>query len=114
MKLNVRQFINDWVPPAVVRGVKSLKAMTQPASFEFAGFEWPDNMTLSGWQANGVTEAREKIWGAFLQSMEGPHPFGISEVEFLCSDHVNIDVQNLYLSFGYCLGLDIDIYMIGA
>lgn len=105
MKDHIRDFIYDWMPSAVIRSVKSLLASIRTAPYEFIGHKWPVNVVLRGWQANGVNKARETTWKHFSQSMEGTHPLGISETDLFSHHQINTDVQSLYLSFGYCLGL---------
>jgi len=105
MNKSIRQFIHDWVPPMAIRVIRSVLAAVRPAAFEFISYEWPKNIQLKGWQANSVADVRNKAWGKFLCSMEGKLPFGISEDDFLSPRHMKMDAQNLYLSYGYCLGL---------
>ena len=105
MKAYARQFIYDWVPPAAIRAINSLLDIIRPAPYEFIAYEWPYDMQLLGWQASSVHEIREQAWAKFLHSMEGKSPLGISKNDLLFPRHINIDTHNLYLSFGYCLGL---------
>jgi hypothetical protein len=105
MKAYARRFIYDWVPPAAIRAINSLRDIIRQAPYEFIAYEWPLDMQLSGWQANSVNETRERAWDKFLQLMEGQGSLGISENDLLFPEHISINVHNLYLSFGYCLAL---------
>lgn len=102
--MSIKHFVLDWTPPAVLRGIRYCMCFVRPAAYEFVGYAWPAN-TTAGWEVSGVSQAREKGWNEFLQSMEGTKLFGIRESDLSFPYHVNTNVQNLYLTFGYCLAL---------
>ena len=50
-------------------------------------------------------EKRQQAWDTFVSSIEENGLLGLSENDLLFPWHINIDLQSLYLSFGYSLGL---------
>jgi len=105
MNISIKKLIYDWVPPAAIRIANSILDVMRPASYEFVGYSWPQGMQLKGWQADGVQENREQTWQTFVTSMEGNGLIGISENDLNSPRYINLNVQSLYLSFGYCLAL---------
>jgi putative methyltransferase (TIGR04325 family) len=105
MNASTKDFIYNWIPPAAINVIKSLFDIFRPAPYEFVSYTWPQDWCLKGWQADGVHETREKEWQTFLSSMQGNGTLGISENELLFPKYVNTNLQSLFLSYGYCLGL---------
>jgi len=105
MKKVIKKIVSDWLPPALLRGIKAILLPMRPAAYEFIGYKWPDTARKSGWHANGVLQARELAWRSYVRSLEGTHPLGIAEQALTSPSNVNTDVQSLYLSFAYSLGL---------
>lgn len=105
MNIDIKKIVRDWVPPAAIRLADTLLDMTRPSPYEFIGYTWPKNLQLKGWQADGVQESRERTWQAFVDSMHGNSFLGIAENDLHIPTHINLNLQTLYLSYGYCLGL---------
>ncbi len=105
MNNNIKNLVRDLVPPAAIRLANSILDIMRPSSYEFIGYSWPHGMPLKGWHSVKVQENRQQIWDTFLSSMEGNGFLGLSENALLSPRYVNIDLQNLYLSFGFILGL---------
>lgn len=102
---HIRYFIGDWVPLGAIRVAKALLDVIRSASFEFIDYSWPQGMQLKGWQADGVRESRENNWQSFVSSLQGNGLLGVGEKELLFPQHMKLDIQTLYLSYGYCLAL---------
>ena len=105
MNILIKRLIYDWVPPAVINFAYLILDVIRPASYEFIDYSWPQEMHLKGWQADGVQENREQTWQTFVNSVEGNGLLGIGENDLNIPQYINLNVQNLYLSYGYCLSL---------
>ena len=103
----IKNIAKDWVPPAAIRFARALLDIIRTAPYEFSGYSWPHDIQLKGWQA-AVQENREQVWQGFVASLAGNGPLGVSERELRFPYHVNINLQCLYLAFGYALGLACD------
>lgn len=106
MKSSAKRLLLDWVPPGAVRAGKGLLDRVRPARFEFVGTGWPAGVSPAvAWDSEGVAAARERSWSAFLASLEGVGPFGISPEDLAAPWHLDVERQTLYLTFGYALAL---------
>jgi putative methyltransferase (TIGR04325 family) len=105
MKPRIRNFARDYLPPAAVRLASGLLDSFRGAAFQYVGSSWPRDLKLEGWAAEGVQDNREQTWRAFRSSIEDTTLLGISEASLRFPGVVSIDVQSLYLAYGYCLGL---------
>lgn len=105
MNVDIKNMISNYIPPVAIRVANVIIDVIRPASYEFIGYLWPQGVYLKGWQADGVQKNRENTWEAFVSSMEGSGPLGVNENDLRFPENLNINLQSLYLSFGYCLGL---------
>lgn len=105
MIASVRSLVYDCVPPAAIRLANRILDMVRPAHFEFVGYTWSDRLPARGWEAEGVKQNRERTWNPFVSSLSRTTLLGISEEDLRFPRAVNTNLQSLYLSYGYCLGL---------
>jgi putative methyltransferase (TIGR04325 family) len=105
MKPIIRKLARDLLPPAALRAASGMLDRFRGAPFQYVGSSWPRELKVGGWAAEGVQDNREQTWQSFRSSVEGTTLLGISDASLRFPAVVSIDVQSLYLAFGYCLGL---------
>ncbi len=105
MRSGIRRFARDYLPPAAIRLASEFLDRFRGAPFQFVGRTWPRELKVGGWEAEGVQDNREQTWQSFRSSLEGTTLLGVSEASLSFPGSVSTDVQSLYLTYAYCLGL---------
>ncbi len=99
-----RQLLLDLLPPVALRAAKALRDVVRPAGFEFVGHEWPSvEPETAGWEAQGVTAARERQWTTLKASLAGVDAFGVGPDALESPFHLDTGQQAIHLAFAYAL-----------
>lgn len=106
--MNVKQIVRLFVPPILVALVNKIRYWGQRAEWEYAVQGWQtaeNDPAIKGWDQASILEANQSRWSAFLDSISGTNPFGISPEATESSPEDHLPFHNMMMSFAYALSL---------
>ncbi|MHB9038599.1 MAG: methyltransferase, TIGR04325 family [Armatimonadota bacterium] len=96
--LSIKQFARDWLPPRIF---DLLRNSATPFSFSTT-FE---DLSDSGWNVEGVVEARRKMWGELCESLSGTSVIGLKPEQLARLEYNDLTLLNIYTSYAYVFAL---------
>lgn len=101
-----RRIARQLLPPIVaepIRRALDRRRSSGHLEWEYRPGGWPDNdPTIHGWDAESVLTTQLTRWPAFVRSVEGSAPFGLSN-EAAGPTEGDYGTHNTVMSFGYVL-----------
>jgi putative methyltransferase (TIGR04325 family) len=103
---SLRRIAKQILPPIVAEQIRRTVAGHRSSGspeWEYRPSGWPDDdSTIHGWDAESVVSTQLTRWAAFVRSVEGTAPFGLSNEAAGLADH-DYGFHNTVMSFGYVL-----------
>jgi len=100
-----RSIARNVLPPIVVKAIRSAtrgRRRYDPPDWEYLPGGWPDESTrLRGWDSEAVVSTQLSRWEAFVESVGGTGPFGLSHEAAI--PEIDYAVHNTVMSFAYVL-----------
>ena len=101
----IKKIIRALLPPILFLGLKAIAGRFAPPKheWEYVAADWPaDYREGTGWESPDIIKAYRSRWPAFLDSLKGVKPLGLSH-ESASIDTGSLKDHNLLLTFGYVL-----------
>lgn len=100
-----RSIARNVLPPIVVKAMRSTTRIVRrcdPPDWEYLRAGWPDGSKhLRGWNDDSVVSTQLSRWPAFVESVHGASPFGLSHESAVPG--TDYAVHNTVMSFAYVL-----------
>jgi putative methyltransferase (TIGR04325 family) len=103
--MGLRQLAKDWLPPAVLRAMRRMRAPQGPPEWEYCPQGWRTAAPeIKGWNVASVADAQRRTWPAFAELATGTGPLGINHTDLEPGTDSYI-AHNVVMAFGYALAL---------
>lgn len=108
--MNPKQLIKDLIPPILIKIANRLKRRATGSGSTIPewecmpeGWDAERDPRIKGWNVEEVLESYKSKWDAFLKTVEGATPFGISPEANADAATADVIYHNSIMIFGYSL-----------
>ncbi|MDH7568052.1 MAG: hypothetical protein QHJ73_00515 [Armatimonadota bacterium] len=101
----LRTLATQWLPPAVLTGVRRVLDYVRPAPWEYVPEGWRTvDPRIQGWNVESIARTQTERWPLFLEALKGTRPLGVSH-ESPTPSNADYAMHNTIMSFAYVLAL---------
>lgn len=107
--MRLRRIAKDWLPPAILRGVRRAASVLRPSKtrpeWEYCPDGWPGpDANLRGWNVESVVEAQKRTWSDYVRLVNSAGTRGLNPTDDPL-DPLNYGAHNTIMSYAYVLAL---------